>query len=230
MPDYKKKITKEEIAEGYDKITDKIGLDSNFYDQCLAINKNYRGKILDIGCGRGFLLKKLKAKAEPESRFFGLDISQKLREIAKANNPGAEIILGDAESTPFKDNYFDFVFMTEVLEHLLDYDKALSEVKRVLKSGGIFIATVPNRDWARYDFYDKIRNKNLQPVDDHYFRFREIKYLLEAHSFAVLKYRGLDNLFYYGAVHKLESLAAFFLPFLRKKMKRLLFKCVNNKI
>ncbi|MCX6813614.1 MAG: hypothetical protein NT078_00040, partial [Candidatus Azambacteria bacterium] len=108
--------------------------------------------------------------------------------------------------------------------HLLDYNKALSEAWRILRSNGIFVLTVPNRDWASYDFYDSIRKK-FQPVDDHYFRFVEIKKLIESHFFNIIKYRGLDNLFYYGKVHKFEEVAAIFMPFLNKKMKRLLFKC-----
>lgn len=222
-----KKITKEEIADGYDKIVDKIGLAMEFYDEVLGFNKNYFGNILDIGCGRGFLLKKLKEKAKKGSRFFGLDISSKLCDIAKENNPDAEITRGDAENLPFEDDFFDFVFMTEVLEHLIDYNKSLKEAKRVLKKNGIFIVSVPNRDWLQYDFYDKIRNKNLQPVDDYYFRFKEIKMFLQNNGFKIVKYHGLDNLFYYGKIHKLELFSAFFLPFLHKKMKRLLFKCVK---
>jgi len=220
-------ITKEEIAEGYDKIVDKIGLAAEFYDEVLGFHKKYYGNILDIGCGRGFLLKKLEEKAGIGSRFFGLDISPKLCSIAKENNPNSEIMRGDAENLPFEDDFFDFVFMTEVLEHLLDYGKGLREARRVLKKNGVFIVSAPNRDWLQYDFYDKIRNKNLQPVDDYYFRFEEIKSHLENNGFKVLNYRGLDNLFYYGKIHKLELFAAFFLPFLRKKMKRLLFKCVK---
>lgn len=222
-------ITKEEIARGYDRITDKIGLSPSFYRECLVAHKDYFGKILDIGCGRGFLLQHLKARAQPGTEFWGLDLSPKLCQIARKNNPGANIICGDAESLPFSDNQFDFVFMTETLEHLLDYDKALAEAGRVLKPGGIFIITVPNRDWLRYDFYDKARNKNLQPVDDRYFRFKESKDYLERHWLRVLKVRGLDNLFYYGPIHRLEKLAAFFLPFLHRRMKRLLFKCLNQK-
>ena len=222
-------ITKEEISKGYDQIVDKVGLEMRFYNDCLSIHSGYSGSILDVGCGRGFLLQKLSKLAKPGSKFFGLDISEKLCEISRQNNPGAQIVKGDAEAMPFQDSQFDFVFMTEALEHMLDYNKALSEIRRVLKPGGIFIVTVPNRDWLRYDFYDKIRNKKLQPIDDHYFRFAEIKSWLENNSLAIKKMRGLDNLFYYGPIHKLEEVAAFFLPFLHRKMKRLLFKCVNNK-
>lgn len=225
-------ITKEDIAKGYDKIADKfneIGLPSKFYDDCLKIHKDYSGRILDIGCGSGTLLKKLSKIVKPGVELFGLDISERLCEITRKNNPQAKIICGDAEALPFNDSQFDFVFMTEALEHMLNYNQALSEVRRVLRQGGIFIVTVPNRDWFRYEFYDKIRNKNLQPVDDHYFRFKEIKSLLKDNNFEIKKNRGLDNLFYYGWIHNLEEIAAFFLPFLHRKMKRLLFKCVNNK-
>ena len=222
------RITKEEIARGYDLITEKVGLEPAFYDACLSVHGDYYGKILDIGCGRGFLLRKLSQIARSGTKFFGLDISSKLCQIAQENNPEARIIRGDAEVMPYPENSFDFVFMTEALEHMLDYHKALSEVRRVLKPGGIFIVTVPNRDWLRYDYYDKIRKKDLQPVDDHYFRFQEIKTLLEKNFFKILKYRGMDNLWYYGSIHKLEMAAAFFLPFLHRKMKRLLFKCYKS--
>ncbi|MDP3901633.1 MAG: class I SAM-dependent methyltransferase, partial [bacterium] len=190
---------------------------------------NYGGRSLDAGCGRGFLLQKIKRIAQPDAQFYGLDISENLCALARSNNPEAEILCGDAEAMPFKDNSFDIVFMTEALEHMLDYNKALREVRRVLKPNGIFIVTVPNRDWLRYEFYDQIRDKKLQPVDDHYFRFDEIKSLLERNSFEIKKVRGLDNLFYYGWKHRFEEVTAFFLPFLHKKMKRLLFKCVNKK-
>lgn len=219
---------KEKISRGYDAIVDKIGLDEKFYDRCMRMNKDYGGSILDIGCGRGFLLQKIY-KQTPQVALFGIDISQKLCQISKENNPYADIKQGDAEFLPYADDSFDMVFMTEALEHMLDYDKALFEVRRVLKPRGVFIVTVPNRDWAAYDFYDKIRNKKLQPVDDHYFRFKEITALLEKNSLAIIKYRGSDNLYYYDPIHKYEQCIALFLPFLHKRMKRLIFKCVNSK-
>ncbi len=222
-------ITKEEIAQGYDKITDHIGLSHAFYEECVGINKKYSGDILDIGCGRGFLLQRVGRQSEPDSRLSGLDISPKLCELARKNNPGAVIVCGDAENLPFGDNSFDVIFMTEALEHMLDYDKALSEVHRTLRPGGMFIVTVPNRDWARYDFYDEKRNKSLQPVDDHFFRFTEIEGYLRRNHFKILQVKGLDNLWYYGPIHNVERVFAFLIPSLQKKMKRLLFKCVNEK-
>ena len=218
-------LTKDDIAKGYDAIVDKVGLEPRFYDDCIRMHSGYRGKILDVGCGRGFLLEKLKRVAQVGTQFVGLDISPKLVEIARENNPEARIDVGDAEAMSYKDNEFDFVFMTEALEHMQDFRKSLSEVKRILKPGGIFIVTVPNRDWASYDFYDKIRNHALQPIDDHYFRYEEIMGLLKEQGLEIVKEKGLDNLYYYGWKHKVEELVAFLVPSLNRKMKRLIFKC-----
>lgn len=221
-------ITKEQISKGYDEIYERIGQSEDFYDRCISIIKNTNNlDVLDIGCGRGFLLKKIKEKY-PNTRLFGIDISQKLCEISRDNNPDANIFLGDAESLPFSDNKFDLIFMTETLEHLLDYNKALSEVSRVLKPNGYFVVTVPNRDWLRYDFYNKNREK-FQPVDDHYFTFNEISGLIKNNKFKIDRLIGSDNLYYYEPIHKYERLLAFFLPFLHKKMKRLIFRCINSK-
>jgi len=222
-------ISKADIAKGYDAIVDKVLMHDEYYENCIAMHPKHEGAILDIGCGQGLLLQKIGRRAHGKATLCGIDISPKLCAIARQNNPTATIGLGDAEALTFADNSFDIIFMTEVLEHMLDYGKALSEVHRVLKPGGTFIVSVPNRDWASYDFYDKIRNHSMQPVDDHYFRYAEISGLLREHSLRIVKYRGLDNLFYYGWKHKLEDIAAFFLPFLHRKMKRLLFKCINEK-
>ena len=223
-------ITKAEIAEGYDAIAEIVGIgNQDFYEACAKTNPFYYGHVLDIGCGRGLLLQTLRKYTRSGTKLYGIDISPKLVELASINNPGAKIVVGDAEKLPYPDNMFEFVFMTEALEHMLDFDKVLSEIRRVLRPKGIFVVTVPNRDWASYDFYDKIRNHEFQPVDDHYFKFSEISDLLKRHTFRIQTYKGLDNLYYYGWKHKVEELAAFFLPFLHRKMKRLLFKCINEK-
>lgn len=218
-------ITKEEIASGYDAITEKVIMHDRFYEQCLGMHRGYGGKILDVGCGQGLLLKKISQRAAPGSQLYGLDISPKLVEIARSNNPTATVEVGDAESMPYPDSTFDVATMTEALEHMLDYDAALREVHRVLKPGGVFIVSVPNRDWLRYDFYDKIRNHSMQPVDDHYFRFAEVTDYLERNGLKVECYRGLDNLYFYGWKHSVENVIAFFLPSLHRKMKRLVFRC-----
>ena len=225
-------ITKEEISKGYDAIADRIhhNLDDKFYDRVISMEGHFQGKILDIGCGGGILLGKIGIVSDKETKFFGIDISLKLSQIAKENNPHAEIIKGDAENLPYTDNTFDIVLMTEALEHMLDYKKAILEARRVLKPKGIFIVTVPNRDWLQYDFYKPFIDRHeYQPVQDHYFRFKEITDLLNNNGFKILKYKGSDNLFYYGDIHTLEQVVAFFLPFLYKRMKRLIFKCLNEK-
>ncbi len=216
-------ISKQDIAAGYDAIVHKMGLETGFYDRCIAMHGSYSGKILDIGCGVGSLLKRVPRTSS--QKLFGIDIAPKLIEEAGKANPDADVRVGDAEALPYESGMFDVVFMTEVLEHMLDFDKAVSELVRVLKPGGTAIVTVPNRDWASYDFYDKIRNKKMQPIDDHYFRFEEVRSLLERHALTIMRYKGSDNLYYYGWKHNLEMIAAFFLPFLHKKMKRLIFRC-----
>jgi ubiquinone/menaquinone biosynthesis C-methylase UbiE len=217
--------TKEEIAAGYDAIVDRIGIDNDFYTRVLDIQGKISGNVLDIGCGRGQLLTLAKTYADKDTKFFGLDISPKLVEIAQKSNPNAEVVVGDAEKLPYEDNKFDYVFMTECLEHLLDYQKALSEVSRVLKPEGVFVVTVPNRDWLQYDFYKPYIDKNeFQPVQDHYFTYQELRDLLKSCGFLIEKVKGTDNLFYYGWKHKFEQVAAFFYPKLHKKMKRLIVK------
>jgi ubiquinone/menaquinone biosynthesis C-methylase UbiE len=216
-------ITKEEIARGYDAILGRMGLDLDFYNRALNMPEKITGEVLDIGCGAGHLLQLMQTRAIEPVHFFGVDISPKLVESTRQKNPKSEVMVGDAESLAYPDKKFDLIFMTECLEHLLNFDKAISEANRVLKTGGRFVVTVPNRDWLQYDFYKPFMEANVhQPVDDHYFRVTELEELLNNNGFKILKIKGSDNLFYYGWKHKLEQVAAFFVPSLYKKMKRLI--------
>ncbi len=109
---------------------------------------NYENKVgLDIGCANGaFSIELAKSGAK---KMYGIDIAsefvKKASLKAKKNYvKNIEFIEADAKKLPFKNNFFDFIICTEVLEHVPDFKVAIKEIKRVLKPGGIFVITVPN--------------------------------------------------------------------------------------
>lgn len=98
-------------------------------------------KILDVGCGTGFLTIKLANMGYDVS---GVDLSVGMRKICarKANeqNLWVELFHGDAESLPFPDNSYDCIVSRWLLWTLLHPDIAVTEWTRVLKPGGIVLA------------------------------------------------------------------------------------------
>jgi protein-L-isoaspartate(D-aspartate) O-methyltransferase len=90
-------------------------------------------KILDVGCGKGFLLYDF-TKVVPGVEVYGLDISEYAIENSKEEIKW-RLQLGDATSLPFEDHSFDFVYSITTLHnlHCYDLDKALLEIERVGK-------------------------------------------------------------------------------------------------
>lgn len=216
-------ITKEEIGRGYDKIAEKIYVSEEFYNEVLDIQPNFYGDILEIGVGQGVVLKNIQGRGGKNIKnLAGIDLSERLIEMAKKLVPEARILKADAERLPFPGSSFDFVVVVDTFQYLLDFDKALREINRVLRFGGKCIITVPNKNWILFADYIK-RRKNIQPVEDHFFDFEEMKLLLENHSFKIADYKGADALRFYGWKHWFDKAAAFFLPFLHKKMKKIVF-------
>lgn len=97
-------------------------------------------RILEIGVGgEGGMLYPLKSKNEVE----GVDVSDSA--IINCRNFGLEVKKHnlDKDILPFPDEYFDVIFAFEVFEHFSNPQFALEEIKRVLKSEGLFILSIP---------------------------------------------------------------------------------------
>ena len=99
-------------------------------------------RILDIGCGIGMYSQKFKGEG---AEVFGIDIDKKNIERAKKLDSLVNFLCSSAEKTPFEDNFFDIVFLNEVLEHVKDDKKALKEALRVVRPRGKIIIFAPNR-------------------------------------------------------------------------------------
>lgn len=103
--------------------------------------------MLDLGCGSGEAVSGLMALGA--GRVVGIDISlvelilgRKLLEEAGIE---ATLVAGCAESLPFSDDLFDFIFSPDVIEHVTDQSRYLREARRVLKPGGQVLMNSPNR-------------------------------------------------------------------------------------
>lgn len=100
--------------------------------------------VLDIGCGSGHGSNTLARKFHT---VYGVDISPEAISYAQTNWQLPNIIFqtGDSLNIPFPDNSFDVVVAFEVFEHLTDWRKFLSEIKRVLKADGLVYLSTPNK-------------------------------------------------------------------------------------
>jgi methionine biosynthesis protein MetW len=169
-------------------------------------------RLLDVGRGVGgvtvFLRDILKAE-----EVYGIEISEKRIEAARQR--GVEAIQHDLNtgSLPFGDDYFDAIFCSEIIEHLIDPDHLLDEVCRVLAPQGVCVLTTPNLavwynrltsllGWQPFNtsvgFRHKVgRPKFLASVGTYpshlrVFSCRALKEIIFLHQFQVLEVRGIN--------------------------------------
>ncbi|PWT81224.1 MAG: hypothetical protein C5B44_04115 [Acidobacteria bacterium] len=107
-----------------------------------------QASVADLGCGSGAMLCEV-LKPMPGWTGFGLDISpvavMYARRLAlhKQVQDRAHFQQGSVMNLPFSDGSLDLVIASEVLEHLPEAQKAFSEISRVLRPGGLLVATIP---------------------------------------------------------------------------------------
>lgn len=129
-------------------------------------------QILDAGCGRGYYVK-LISMIPTTKKIVGIDINKGYVRRAQAvtkTNSNAEVKFGSIYKLPFKDNALDAVVCSEIFEHLDDDTGAMKEIYRVLKPGGILLASVPNQyfpflwdpiNWILMRFFNTHINKDI---------------------------------------------------------------------
>jgi len=110
--------------------------------ECELLNKiDWQSPILDVGCGDGFF----SQVAFPGKTIdVGIEPNQKAANLAKMRGNYKEVICSTADKIPYQGNFFGSAFANCVMEHINDDVKALKEISRVLKPGGIFAFGVPS--------------------------------------------------------------------------------------
>jgi len=99
--------------------------------------------IVDVGCGDGSALA-VAASRNPAHRFAGIDWSAGA--LRRAQDLGLTVVCADVSGPglPVADGAADVVIMSELIEHLVDPDGAVAEVRRVLRPGGSLLLSTPN--------------------------------------------------------------------------------------
>lgn len=97
---------------------------------------------LDLGCGDGKLTKIILNRSGPR-KLIGIDVDQKETDIARQLGIYEDILTTEARSIPLPSESIDFVISNSVMEHIPDLNAVITEVCRILRTGGILITTVP---------------------------------------------------------------------------------------
>lgn len=100
-------------------------------------------RVLDIGCGTGYLLRSLASRCPGTEQLDGLDPAHSMIESAASsgNDGRLRFTTGVAERLPYPDDTFDLVVTTTSFDHWSDQQAGIRECARVLQPGGQFVLT-----------------------------------------------------------------------------------------
>jgi len=107
----------------------------------MFISPSEKDKIIEIGCGAGDILGKIK-----KGSLTGLDISQYIIDRAKKRFKKISFIVGNAQNLPqeVKKRQFDKIICSEVLEHVEEPERVLKEIKKISRKESIVVISIPN--------------------------------------------------------------------------------------
>lgn len=164
-------------------------------------------KILDLGCGTGYVLSEIKKIYKLKNKnldMYGLDISEEMIKIANENLKGeANLKVGDSEYIPWEDNTFDLVVCNASFHHFSNPEKTLLEIKRVLNSNGTLILGDPTGPIIVRDIFN-LFIKYSDSGDYRIYNQKEIEELFNSTGFIPKNFKLLkrNKFFINGEVSK----------------------------
>ncbi|HCC60236.1 MAG: hypothetical protein A2402_03745 [Candidatus Staskawiczbacteria bacterium RIFOXYC1_FULL_37_43] len=183
-----------------------------FSEYLRKINFSESAKGLDAGCGIGSFAFLLEQKG---IEVFGVDFSEEMIALVKKNpkSKNIDFRIANVCNLPFKDSFFDIVICMSTFQSILYSEKALKELKRVLKKKGLIIITTLNKSAINFWF------KRNDPFLRNPYRFKS---LMEQQGFSDFKLRGIysfpsrfDFLTDLILKHKIFNFLNLFFPFFR---------------
>jgi 2-polyprenyl-3-methyl-5-hydroxy-6-metoxy-1,4-benzoquinol methylase len=163
--------------------------------KCVKIIQSLEvGRMLDIGCSNGDWALYWSKQGWNCS---GVDIDKEHVEIASKRGINAKHCDLNHENLPFEDKSFDLIFAGEVLEHLIDTDGFMRELRRCVRPGGLVLITTPNL----VSFENRVRILlGIYPIWVNYnlagsghvraYTARILQKQLAEHGFQVIKHKG----------------------------------------
>ena len=175
-------------------------------------------RLLDVGCGTGHQMAMLRQRGYEVA---GVDASEKMLEHARTNNPGAEIHCADVGDLPFETASFDYVICIEVLRHLSNSTPTVAEIARVLKPGGVALATAAplfnlNAYWLVNRITTRVRIGNFRRLHQFFTTSPRLRRQFRAAGSSVVEIHGLSL----GPINWVERLARPILPHVLRKWER----------
>jgi len=163
------------------------------------------GEILDVGCGNGGWLIRLK-NAGWKTR--GVEIDEPAAQAA--NEAGLSVFCGTLIDAGFPDNSFDVVRLHYVFEHLINPNETLDEIHRILKPDGIVLIRIPNIDSAMFKLFKE--NWFALDIPRHVFHYtpKTFSNLANQHKFKIIKvdFRSPDTGFFTSLKYAKKSKTA----------------------
>jgi SAM-dependent methyltransferase len=148
-------------------------------------------RALDVGCGAGEFT---AAMATAGAQAIGVDVAEAALRRARARHPGVEFRLVPLDGPlPFEDGSFELVWASEVIEHVADTARWLSEVRRVLAPAGRLLLTTPSHGRLRVALGGVERFS--EPLGDHLHLYTKgsLHSLLEEFGFGEVRVRAVEG-------------------------------------
>ncbi|HEX5622155.1 MAG TPA: class I SAM-dependent methyltransferase [Solirubrobacteraceae bacterium] len=154
--------------------------------RALLLGEARRGeRVLDLGCGSGRFVAALR---DAGADAIGVELAEAALSRARANAPGADLRLVEPDgSLPLEHASVDLVWCSEVLEHVPDTAHLLLEARRVLRSGGRLLVTVPYHGRVKNVLIALLRfDAHFDPLGQHvrFFTAHSLQTTLERSGFA----------------------------------------------